>query len=72
MGKAYQAWSAASYVAAYLRFQGDKTVEVADGRPEEIIQCESSDLNPNVTNESVDLDQGDSAGATQKNASTPR
>ena len=28
MGKAYQAWSAASYVAAYLRLQGDDSMEV--------------------------------------------
>jgi hypothetical protein len=28
MGKAFQAWSAASYVAAYLRFQGDDSMEV--------------------------------------------
>ena len=28
MGKAYQAWSAASYVAAYLRYQGVKVMEV--------------------------------------------
>ena len=27
MGQACQAWSAASYVAAYLRFQGDRTLE---------------------------------------------
>lgn len=30
MGKAYQAWSAASYVAAYLRFQGNTSIEVED------------------------------------------
>jgi glycogen debranching enzyme len=28
MGKAYQAWSAASYAAAYLSFQGEEGVEV--------------------------------------------
>ena len=28
MGKAFQAWSAASYAAAYLRFQGDDSMEV--------------------------------------------
>ncbi|MGD8450500.1 MAG: glycoside hydrolase 100 family protein [Phycisphaerae bacterium] len=28
MGKAYQAWSAASYVAAYLCLQGDHTIDV--------------------------------------------
>ncbi len=30
MGKAYQAWSAASYIAAYLRFQGDTSIEVEE------------------------------------------
>jgi glycogen debranching enzyme len=28
MGKAYQAWSAASYLAAYLRYQGAESMEV--------------------------------------------
>ena len=28
MGKAYQAWSAASYMSAYLRVQGDESMEV--------------------------------------------
>ncbi len=28
MGKPYQAWSAASYVAAYMRFHGDESLEV--------------------------------------------
>lgn len=35
MGKAYQAWSAASYIAAYLRFQGDTSIEVGDPGAEE-------------------------------------
>lgn len=28
MGKPYQAWSAASYIAAYMSFQGDRSIEV--------------------------------------------
>lgn len=36
MGKAYQAWSAASFVSAYLRFQGDTSIEVYEDGPEEI------------------------------------
>lgn len=35
MGKAFQAWSAASYVAAYLRFQGDTSIEVGAPGAEE-------------------------------------
>lgn len=30
MGKAYQAWSAASYAAAYMAFQGDNSIEVVE------------------------------------------
>jgi glycogen debranching enzyme len=36
MGKAYQAWSAASYVAAYLACQGDTTIEVAERELEQL------------------------------------
>lgn len=57
MGKAYQAWSAASYAAAYLRFQGDKTIEVIEGRPEELEQRETSGFPASVTNGHVDLDR---------------
>ncbi|RME39054.1 MAG: hypothetical protein D6788_06225 [Planctomycetota bacterium] len=57
MGKAYQAWSAASYVAAYLRYQGDTSIEVAELRPDEITQREESGLPAVVTNGSVDLDR---------------
>lgn len=56
MGKAYQAWSAASYVAAYLRFQGDTSIEVAEKRPDEITQRRSFGLEKRVTNGHVDLD----------------
>lgn len=56
MGKPYQAWSAASYVTAYLRVQGDKTNEVAEHRPDEITQREESGLPATVTNEKIDMD----------------
>ncbi|MGD2110033.1 MAG: glycoside hydrolase 100 family protein [Phycisphaerae bacterium] len=56
MGKAYQAWSAASYVAAYLRFQGDKSIEVAQKRPDELTQRDDSGLAPMVTDDAVNLD----------------
>lgn len=36
MGKAFQAWSAASYVAAYLCSQGDRTIEVTESPREEL------------------------------------
>ncbi len=35
MGKSYQAWSAASFVAAYLCFQGDTSLDVVPETPEE-------------------------------------
>lgn len=57
MGKAYQAWSAASYVAAYLRFQGDTTIEVDESRPEELIQRDTTGLPSSVTHGEVDLDR---------------
>ena len=44
MGKAYQAWSAASFVAAHLRFQGDTSIEVAEQRPDEITQQQDAGL----------------------------
>ncbi len=56
MGKAYQAWSAASFVAAYLRFQGNTSIEVAEKGPDEIAQRRVSGLSSSVTNGSVDLD----------------
>jgi len=57
MGKVYQAWSAASYVAAHLRFQGDTSIEVAEHRPDEVRQQQESGLAPSVTNGSADLDR---------------
>jgi len=56
MGKAYQAWSAASYAAAYLRFQGDTTIETPSDGPEEVQLSEEVGLPRSVTNGSVDLD----------------
>lgn len=38
MGKAYQAWSAASYVAAYLAAQGDTRLEVTESYTDELTQ----------------------------------
>jgi glycogen debranching enzyme len=40
MGKAYQAWSAASYVSAYLRFQGNHSIEVAEREPDDVTQMQ--------------------------------
>lgn len=57
MGKAYQAWSAASYAAAYLRFQGDTRIEVAEERPDELVQRDESGLVPAVTDGRVNLDR---------------
>lgn len=56
MGKAYQAWSAASYVAAYLRFQGDTSFEVDASAPEEQLQAEELGLPAEVTDGALDLD----------------
>jgi glycogen debranching enzyme len=57
MGKAYQAWSAASYVAAYLRFQGDTSMEVAAHGPDELAQQRAEGLPPEITSDELDLDQ---------------
>jgi glycogen debranching enzyme len=56
MGKAYQAWSAASYVAAYMRLQGDTRIEVAEARPDELTQVEQMGLPPDVTDRQIDMD----------------
>jgi glycogen debranching enzyme len=61
MGKAYQAWSAASYLAAYLRVQGEVAMEVATDRPDEVRQRDELDLPADVTSISVDLDRGDAS-----------
>ena len=57
MGKAYQAWSAASYVAAYLRFQGDTTLEVPDTYPQEKAIAAESGVAAHVSDGKVDLDK---------------
>jgi len=59
MGKAYQAWSAASYVAAYLRFQGDRTIEVTEHYPEELIRARESNVPAEIASHRVDLDRQD-------------
>ncbi len=56
MGKAYQAWSAASYVAAYLRWQGDTSIEVYEGGPEEQHQALEAGIKPDVAKGRVNLD----------------
>ena len=61
MGKAYQAWSAASYVAAYLSLQGKTTIDTPTDRPEEARQREESGLPKTVVDATVDLDSGDRA-----------
>lgn len=57
MGKSYQAWSAASYVAAWLRLQGDTTIEVRDDRPEEVVQARAEGLPAAVADGRIDLDR---------------
>jgi glycogen debranching enzyme len=57
MGKAYQAWSAASYIAAYLRFQGDTAIEVDVEAPEEKRHAEELGLPAAVAEGELDLDQ---------------
>ena len=59
MGKAYQSWSAASYIAAYLRLQGETIVEVPTDVPDEVRQREESHLPAAVTDITLDLDRGD-------------
>ncbi len=68
MGKAYQAWSAASYVAAYLRFQGDTTLAVHPHAPEEVIQGQQSGLPHAVTSGELDLDANNSGRARPSEA----
>ncbi len=70
MGKAYQAWSAASFVAAYLRYHGDKTIEVIEGRPEELSQREQSGLPHSLTNGRVDLDRDHDTSSATPDASS--
>jgi glycogen debranching enzyme len=57
MGKAFQAWSAASYVAAYLRFQGDTSIEVPQVYPEEKVIAEQTGIAAHISNGRVDLDK---------------
>ncbi len=57
MGKAYQAWSAASYVAAYLCYEGDTSIEVTEGIPEEQVQAKEDGVAPAIASGKVDLDR---------------
>ena len=60
MGKAYQAWSAASYVAAYLRMQGRSSIEVPLGLPEEVVRGSKMGLAPDIASGEQNLDRKDS------------
>ncbi|MFW5653182.1 MAG: amylo-alpha-1,6-glucosidase [Planctomycetota bacterium] len=57
MGKAYQAWSAASYVAAYLNHQGDTSIEVGHDGPEEAQIAEQEHVPENVAAGRMNLDR---------------
>lgn len=57
MGKAFQAWSAASYVAAYLRFHGDESIEVPVDTAEELLRAQEAGLSATVIGGKVDLDR---------------
>ncbi len=72
MGKAYQAWSAASYVAAYLRYQGVKIIEVDTSAPEEQLQAEELGLPSEVAEGELDLDQQPGQPAEGEDPTTPR
>jgi hypothetical protein len=49
-------------VAAYLRFQGDLTIEVAEDRPEELAQRDEAGLPTKITTDEVDLDHANKPG----------
>ncbi len=66
MGKAYQAWSAASYVAAYLGLQGDMRIETSKDGPEESRQRKECGLPATVVDHTVDLDLGDGTGCARQ------
>jgi len=57
MGKAFQAWSAASYVAAYNRFQGDTTLSVGEKQPDELAQAIREGVPQEVSSGEVNMDQ---------------
>ena len=61
MGKAYQAWSAASYVAAYLAFQGKTAIETPTDQPEEARLRQESGLPEAVVDHTIDLDRDEVA-----------
>jgi glycogen debranching enzyme len=63
MGKAFQAWSAASYVAAYMRFLGDMTIEVRGDTPEERIHAARAGIPREISEGKVDLDQEPGGGS---------
>lgn len=68
MGKAYQAWSAASYVSAYLRFQGDLSFEVASAGPDELQQRRASGLSRALTDAGLDLDHPEPRAPDEEDA----
>lgn len=57
MGKSFQAWSAASYVAAYLRFQGNHSAEVGEQGPDEVQQSHEAHLAGDITSAETNLDR---------------
>ena len=57
MGKAFQAWSAASYVAAYLCHQGDTQIEVDADLPDDVRLHKESGLPATIADSKVNLDQ---------------
>lgn len=57
MGKAYQAWSAASFIAAALAIRGDETLEVPSWEPQELKQAEEAGLPEHITSGRLDLDR---------------
>lgn len=57
MGKAYQAWSAASYVAAYLALQGDQSIEVQTGTPEDEAQAAKAQMTAELSEGEIDMDR---------------
>ncbi len=56
MGKPFQAWSAASFVAAYLSFQGPLSIDVSTSQPDELTQQAESGLPTSVTSGHINLD----------------
>jgi hypothetical protein len=61
MGKAYQAWSAASYIAAYVGHNGELSIDVSTEAPEEQLQRKAAGLPAEVISSDIDLDREQAA-----------